>query len=173
MRAFLLRLLKLSGVLIMYDLLTLLQNNARLSNEEMAAMLKITPAEVEKKIKELEKKGIIRGYKAVIDWDKTDREFAAAEIELKVTPTKGKGFDEIAQIIADFPEVYSLRLMSGGYDLALTVVGKSFKEVANFVAFKLAPLDGVQSTATHITLCKYKENGVVLEKTKDERIDVL
>ena len=158
----------------MRDLLKLLENNARYTCAELAAMLGSSEQEVREEIRRLEASGIIRGYKAIIDWDKTDEEYISARIELKVVPKKDHGFDELAEQISAFHEVQSLYLMSGGYDLALTVVGKSFKEIASFVAYRLAPLDSVQSTATHFVLRKYKEKGTVLnDRHKDERGVVL
>lgn len=154
----------------MYTLLRLMEENARYSVQDLADLLAISPQEVEEQIAAYEAQGIIRGYKTIIDWDKTERDVVTARIELKVTPKKDHGFEEIAHRIAQYDEVQSLYLMSGGYDLAVTIVGKSFKEIASFVAYRLAPIDGVQSTATHFVLRKYKEKGAILvDKTKDER----
>lgn len=158
----------------MNELLKLLEENARYSDAELAAMLDITEAEVREKIAQCERDGIIRGYRAIVDWEKTDRDVVTARIELKVTPKRDKGFEELAELISGYDEVQSLYLMSGGYDLGLTIVGKSFKDVANFVAYRLAPLDSVQSTATHFVLRKYKEKNTLLTDTeKDERGVVL
>ena len=148
----------------MYDLLKLLEENARYTNEELAAMLGKEAGDIAAAIGEFEKKGIICGYKAIVDWDRTEREYVSARIELKVTPQKDNGFEELAGEISRYREVQSLYLMSGGYDLALTVTGKSFKDIASFVAYRLATLDLVQSTATHFVLQKYKEKGVVLDE---------
>lgn len=154
----------------MYTLLRLLEENARYSTLDLADLTGTTPEEVESQIARYEKEGILKGYKAIIDWDKTDRDVLTARIELKVTPKKDHGFEEIAERISQYDEVQSLYLMSGGYDLAVTVVGKSFKEIASFVAHRLAPIDEVQSTATHFVLRKYKDKGVILvDRTKDER----
>lgn len=154
----------------MDKLIQILANNARLSCEQLAAMTGATPAEVAARIDALQAQGVIRGYKAVIDWEKTDRDFCTARIELKVTPKSGMGFDEIAGTIAQFDEVESVELMSGGYDLGLTVTGKSFKDVAMFVAQRLAPLDSVESTATHFVLKTYKQGGIMtVGQEKDER----
>ena len=143
-------------------LLSLLEKNARLTTEQMAAMLGTTKEQVEAQIDKYEKDGVILGYKTLINWEKTDRDLCVARIELKVTPKSGMGFDEIAHRIAQFEEVETLYLMSGGYDLALTVTSKSFKDVAMFVAKRLAPLESVESTATHFVLRKYKERGVTI-----------
>ena len=154
----------------MDKLLKILYENARLSNAQIAAMLARTESDVAAAIDQYEKEGIIRGYRAVVDWDKTDRQFVTARIELKVTPKKDFGFEEIARTIMELEEVQSVSLMSGGYDLALTVSGKTFRDIAIFVAHRLSPIDSVNSTATHFILKKYKERGVVFEEeVKDER----
>ena len=151
----------------MYDLLMLLEENARYTNAELAAMLNKTETEVRSEIDKYKADGVIKSYTTIIDWDKTERNYVQARIELKVTPKKDHGFDELALQIAQFDEVQSLYLMSGGYDLALTVNGKSFKDIASFVAFRIAPLDAVQSTATHFVLRKYKDKGAILENRDD------
>ncbi len=154
----------------MENLLRILAENARLSYDQLAAMTGETPEEVAAKVEELEARGVIKGYRAVVDWDKTDRDLCIARIEIKVTPKSGMGFDEIANTIAQFDEVEDVTLMSGSYDLALTVTGKSFKEVAMFVSRRLAPLESVQSTATHFVLRKYKEAGILTAgQERDER----
>ncbi|MEA5012770.1 MAG: Lrp/AsnC family transcriptional regulator [Angelakisella sp.] len=154
----------------MEELLRILSENARLSFEQLAAMTGRTPQEVAAAMEELEAQGIIKGYRAVVDWDKTHRDLCIARIEIKVTPKSGMGFEEIANTIAQFDEVEEVTLMSGSYDLALTVTGKSFKEVAMFVSRRLAPLDSVQSTATHFVLRRYKEAGIVVSNNqRDER----
>lgn len=154
----------------MDKLLTLLDQNARLSNAQLASMLGRTEEEVAAQIASLEKSGVIRGYKPVIDWDKTDREYVTAIIELHVTPKKDKGFDGIAETIMKFREVESISLMSGGYDFSIVVNARTFKDVAMFVAKRLSPLESVVSTATHFVLRRYKDNNVIfLEDEKDER----
>ncbi|MDD3193176.1 MAG: Lrp/AsnC family transcriptional regulator [Oscillospiraceae bacterium] len=151
-------------------LLSLLQNNARLTNKQLAVMLGREETDVAAAIEAYEKSGVIRGYQAVIDWDKTDAPTVFARIEIKVTPKKDFGFEEIARTIMDLEEVQSVSLMSGGYDLAVTVSGKNFRDIAMFVAHRLSPIDSVNSTATHFILKKYKERGVVFEEeVKDER----
>lgn len=151
-------------------LLSLLQNNARLTNRQLAVMLGREEEEVAKAIEAYEKSSVIRGYQAVIDWDKTDSPTVFARIEIKVTPKKDFGFEEIARTIMELEEVQSVSLMSGGYDLAVTVSGKNFRDIAIFVAHRLSPIDSVNSTATHFILKKYKERGVVFEEeVKDER----
>ena len=154
----------------MDKLLKLLSENARLSTEQMAVMMNMTEAQVDAAIAKLEKDGIVRGYKPLIDWDKTGEELVTAIIELNVAPSKDEGFDGIAETIMSFDEVESLSLMSGGHDLMVTVNGRSFKDVAMFVAKRLSSLDGVLSTATHFVLKKYKERGVLFtEEEQDER----
>ena len=154
----------------MDQLVQILADNARLTSQQLAAMTGSTPQEVEKRLAALQSEGVIRGYKAVVDWDKAGRDFCTARIELKVTPKSGMGFDEIASTIAQFDEVESVELMSGGYDLGLTVTGKTFKDVALFVAQRLAPLDSVESTATHFVLKTYKQGGVMTcGDERDER----
>ncbi len=145
----------------MNQLIQLLSENARLTSKQLADMTGDTPQGVEAKIARLQADGVIRGYKAIVDWEKTDRDLCTARIELKVTPKSGMGFEEVAGIIAQFDEVGSVELMSGGYDLGLTVTGKTFKDVALFVAQRLAPLDSVESTATHFVLKTYKQGGVM------------
>lgn len=151
-------------------LLKLLDHDARLTNEQLAVMLNCTEEEIAKRIAALEKSGALRAYKAVIDWDKTDRNRVTAIIELKVIPRPDVGFEAIAEQIADFKEVESVYLMSGGYDLSVRVNGHSFQEIAAFVAKRLATLDSVQSTATHFILRRYKESQVPFcGKDVDER----
>lgn len=155
-------------------LLTLLQNNARLSNRQLAVMLGREEEEVAAAIAKYEKEGIIRGYQAVIDWDKTETPTVFARIEIKVTPKKDFGFEEIARTIMELEEVQSVSLMSGGYDLAVTVSGRGFRDIAMFVAHRLSPIESVNSTATHFILKKYKDRGIVFEEEiKDERRMVL
>jgi DNA-binding Lrp family transcriptional regulator len=125
-------------------------------------------------IDKYEQDRVILGYKAIIDWDKTDRESVNALIEVKITPQRDRGFDRVAEKIYNYPEVESLYLMSGGFDLAVMIEGKTMKEVAYFVAMKLAPIEDVISTATHFVLRKYKDKGVVYGAAPvDERGQVL
>ncbi len=156
-------------------LLNLLDENARLTTEQLAVMLNQTADEVANAIAEYEKQGVIRGYKALINWEKIDENKASALIELRVSPKRDRGFDEIANRIMQFDEVESVYLMSGGYDLAVKVHGKSMQEIAMFVMRRLSTLDSVLSTATHFILTRYKDGGVILnsEDEKDERRSVL
>ena len=152
----------------MDNLLQLLENNGQLDAEQIAIMCGRSVDEVKAEIKNYEDSGVILGYNALIDWDKTEREYVSAIIELKVVPQRDRGFDRIAEKIYNYPEVKSVCLMSGGFDLLLTLEGKTMKEVAYFVAYKLAPLEDVVSTATHFVLKKYKDKGVVFEKAKKD-----
>ena len=149
-------------------LLKLLHKNSRLSLEEMATMLGVETNVIADAIDEMEKEGIIRGYKAVIDWERVDNTYVSALIELKVTPKATLGFEEVAEKVAKYPEVESVYLMSGGYDLTVIVKSKSFHDVAKFVAKELATMDGVTSTATHFVLRRYKELDVQLCDTNSD-----
>ncbi len=152
----------------MDTILKLLESNALLTPEQLAVMTGKTEAEVKAKIKEYENDGVIVGYKALVDWDKTDREYVTATIELKVSPQKDMGFDRIAERICLHPEVQSVHLMSGGFDLMVIIEGKTMREVSNFVFNTLAPMDGIVSTATHFILRKYKDKGVIYSGTEQE-----
>ncbi|MFA6948950.1 MAG: Lrp/AsnC family transcriptional regulator [Eubacteriales bacterium] len=145
----------------MKTLLQLLEEDARLTPEQLAVMCDKEVGDIKKEIDGYEREGIILGYKALIDWDKTDREYVTAMIELKVVPQKDKGFERIAEKIYNYPEVQSVYLMSGSYDLCVLIEGRTMREVAFFVAKKLAPLDSITSTATHFVLRKYKDKGVI------------
>ncbi len=139
-------------------LLELLQENCRYSDEEIAAMLGTTADDVKAQIKSLEDAGVIRGYNALINWEKVPGAEARALIELRVAPKRDKGFDEVAERIMAFEEVEGVYLMAGDYDLAVFVKGKSIQDIAMFVARRLSPLDSVLSADTHFILTKYKSN---------------
>ena len=152
-------------------LLRLIDDNAKLTNEQLAVMLGEDAQDVAQTIAGYEKQGVIRGYTALIDWDQTDRNLVSARIEIKVIPKGTMGFEEIAYTISQFREVETCYLMSGGYDFTVILDGKTLREVSRFVSEKLATLDSVLSTATHFVLKKYKEHGTILaEKPKDERM---
>ncbi len=154
----------------MNKLLKILENNARLTNKEIAVMLDKSEKEVEKDITLLEDTGILKGYKAIIDKDKAEVETVTALIAIKVQPKDGHGFNDVANRISQLEEVESIYLMSGGFDFAVMVNDKSFQEVAMFVANRLSPLEGVVSTATHFILKRYKEQGVIFsDEFKDDR----
>jgi len=152
----------------MEQILELLQENAKLSPAQLAAMLGEKEEAVAKAIAAYEKEGAIKGYQALVNWERTDIHRATALIELRVSPQKDTGFDEIAGRVMNFPEVESVYLMSGGYDLAVTVTGKTMSDIAMFVAKRLAPIEGVLSTATHFVLTKYKDGGVVFNSDYEE-----
>lgn len=158
----------------MNEILKILETDCRLSPEEIAAMTGRTPKEVKELIADLEEKGIIRRYKAVIDWEKTGDERIFALIDVKVSPERGVGFDDIAEQIYRYPEVHTVYLVSGLHDLRVVVEGKSMKEVAFFVAEKLATVDRVQSTSTHFLLKRYKEDGVFFDiPESDKRLAIV
>lgn len=142
-------------------ILEMLEADGRLTAKQIALMLDKEEGEIRDMIQKFEADGVILGYKAILDWDKTDREYATALIELKVTPQYNRGFDAIAERIYNYPEVQSVYLMSGAYDLCVILEGKTIREVALFVAQRLAPLEAVLSTATHFVLRKYKDKGVI------------
>ncbi len=144
----------------MDNMLKILEDNANLTPEQLAVMCNKEVGDIKKFIEQNEKDGVILGYKTMIDWDKTDREYVTALIEVKITPQRDRGFDRVAEIIYNYPEVQSLYLMSGAYDLCVLIEGKTMREVAYFVAQKLATIDDVISTATHFVLRKYKDKGV-------------
>ena len=151
-------------------ILELLHDNSKLTAREIAVMIDKPEAEVAAAIAELEKNKIIVSYKTTINWEKTNYEKVSALIELKVTPQRGGGFEAIAEKIYNYPEVSSLYLMSGAYDIMVIVEGKTMKDVALFVANRLAPMDDVISTATHFVLKKYKMDGTIFaEEQPDER----
>ncbi len=152
----------------MKEILSLLENDARLSAEQIAVMLGKETGDVKTMLEKCEADGVILGYHTLVDWDKTDREYVTAFIEVKITPQRDRGFDKIAERIYKYPEVRSLYLMSGGYDLACIIEGRTMKEVAYFVAQKLAPLEDVIATATHFVLRKYKADGVVFGAVEED-----
>ena len=152
----------------MEQLLELLQGEAKLTPAQLAVMLGEREEDVVKAIQRYEKEGVIKGYHALINWERTDIHRATALIELRVSPQKDTGFDESAGRVMNFPEVESVYLMSGGYDLAVTVTGKTMSDIAMFVSRRLAPIGGVLSTATHFVLTKYKDGGVVFNSDYEE-----
>lgn len=153
-------------------LLKLLAKNARMSDEDLAVMTGWAEKEIKDEISDMEQKGLIRGYKAVVDWERLDSAYVSAIIELKVSPKAGLGFEEVAMKIARYPEVESVYLMSGGFDLSVVVKGKTFQEVAMFVAKELSTIDSVLSTATHFVLRRYKEMDVEMLSGQDDRGNV-
>ncbi len=154
----------------MDSLLKLLKQNARLSNAELATMLGTTEADVAARIADYEKKGVIKGYSVIVNEELADKDAVTAYIELKVTPKADYGFDELAKTVALYDEVEAVSLMSGAYDLGVTISGTNYKEIAMFVAQRLSTIDGVLSTATHFILKRYKEKGIMIDdEASDER----
>lgn len=145
----------------MDEILEILEQNGRRTPADIAAMTGKSEAEVAAIIADCEARNIITAYTTLINWDKTSQERVVALIEVKVTPQRDRGFDKVAERIYSFPEVSACYLMSGGFDLTVVIEGKSMKEVALFVAEKLAPIEDVTSTATHFVLKKYKDKGVI------------
>ncbi len=152
------------------ELLKLLEQDARLTADQLSVMLNVEKATIERELKELEENGTILGYKAIVDWEKTEEESVTAMIDVKLTPQRDRGFDRVAEKIYNYPEVKAVYLMSGGYDLSVLIEGKTMKQVAFFVSQKLAPIEAVCSTATHFVLHKYKDTGVIYDQGEsDER----
>lgn len=157
----------------MQELLEVLEKSSRISVKDLAVMLQEDEGEIAARMTQLEKSKIIFGYHTMINWDKAHIDRVTALIEVRVTPQRGEGFDTIAQRIYQFEEVTAVYLMSGAFDLTVIVEGKTMKEVALFVAQRLAPIDQVLSTSTHFILKRYKDHGIVLEDhEKDERMIV-
>ena len=154
-------------------ILNILQENAKTPLKEIASKVYLSTPTVSARIEKMEKENVIVGYKTIVNWDKTDKDVVVALIELRITPQRGEGFDKVAERIYKYPQVKSLYLMSGAYDLAVTIEGKSMKEVALFVAQKLAPMDSIISTATHFVLKKYKEEGIVFEDDEKDTRQVI
>jgi DNA-binding Lrp family transcriptional regulator len=145
------------------EIISLLENNAKLTAQEIAVQLNADPVSVAKDIAELEDQKIILGYRSIINWDLTEKDSVTAMIEIKITPQRGQGFDRVAQRIYRFPQVKDCFLMSGGFDLMIIIEGKTLKDVAMFVSDKIAPLESVVSTSTHFLLKKYKMQGTIYE----------
>lgn len=155
------------------EILAILEKNSRIDIADLARKLGVDETEVANEIADMEREHIICGYHTLINWDKTGEEKVTALIEVQVTLQKGNDFNMIAESIYHYPEVHALYLMSGGFDFTVILEGKTMKEVARFVADKLAPLDAVLSTATHFVLQKYKDHGTILEVPEnDERMSV-
>ncbi len=150
------------------QILTIIEKNSRIDVHELAVLLGTEEIDIANEIQALETEGIICGYHTMIDWSKTSTEKVMALIEVRVTPQRGLGFDSIAERIYKYPEVTSVYLMSGGFDLMVILEGKSLQEVAGFVTNKLSTLDTVLSTATHFILKKYKDHGTILTKKYED-----
>ena len=155
-------------------LLKLIEQNAKMTVEEIAEDLGVSVSEAASMIAELESKKVICGYNTIVNWDKVTAEKCTALIEVKVTPQRGTGFDSIAERISKFDEVDSIYLISGGYDFMVIINGHSMKEVSAFVFDKLSTIDFVQSTATHFVLKKYKDHGVLMsDKPVHKRTNII
>lgn len=150
-------------------MLELLEGNARLTPEEIAVMLQSDPGEVRRVIQELEENKTILKYITLVNWEKAGEEKVSALIEVRITPQRDVGFDAVARRICRFPEVRSVRLMSGAYDLAVFIEGRTMREVSHFVATKLATIEGVISTTTHFVLKTYKQDGVIVDDGEEDR----
>ena len=158
----------------MEEILNILdKEKGNVSRAKIAQMLGMEEKEVADKIEKMEKENVIVGYKTIVNWDKTDKDVVVALIELRITPQRGEGFDKVAERIYKYPQVKSLYLMSGAYDLAVTIEGKSMKEVALFVAQKLAPMDSIISMANKKKKKKYKEEGIVFEDDEKDTRQVI
>ena len=154
-------------------ILTFIEKNSRIDLKELAIILGVDEAAVVNELQKMEEEHIICGYHTLIDWDKAGIEKVTALIEVRVTPQRGMGFDKVAERIYNYPEVRSVYLISGAYDLMVILEGKTLRGVSMFVAEKLSTLDQVVGTATHFILKKYKDHGTVMaEPAKDERIEM-
>ena len=155
------------------EILRMLEKNSKIDLHDLAIMLGTEEAMVLQEIEKMEKEGIICGYPTLINWDKTDTETVSALIEVRVMPQRGKGFETLAERITRYPEVKSVFLMSGDFDFAVFLEGKTLKEVSMFVSTKLSTLESVAGTATHFILKKYKDHGMILiREEKNNRMKV-
>lgn len=155
-------------------ILTFIEKNSRIDLKELAVVLGVEEAAVMNELEAMEEENIICGYHTLINWDKAGVEKVSALIEVRVTPQRGMGFDKVAERIYNYPEVNSVYLISGSFDLLVTIEGKSLREVSQFVSEKLSALDSVLSTQTNFILKKYKDHGTIMAaKSKDERIQMI
>ncbi len=154
------------------QILSIIEKNSRIDLRELAIILGVDETTIINEMQKMEQEGVICGYHTLIDWEKTDVEKVNALIEVRVTPQRGNGFDSVAERIYKYPEVHAVYLISGGYDLLVTIEGKTLKE-SRFVSEKLSTLEAVISTATHFILKKYKDHGTILgTKETDERMQI-
>lgn len=149
-------------------ILGIIEKNSRVDIKELAVILGVEEIDVVNEMAAMEAEGVICGYHTLIDWEKTSLEKVTALIEVRVTPQRGQGFDSIAERIYKYPEVNSVYLISGGFDLLVTLEGKSIKDISKFVSDKLSTQESVLSTATHFILKKYKDHGTILSKKYDD-----
>ena len=150
------------------QVLAIIEKNSRINIKELAVILGVEEIDIANELKAMEEEGIICGYHTMIDWEKTSIEKVTALIEVRITPQRGQGYDKIAERIYKYPEVNSVYLISGGYDLLVTLEGKSLKSVSTFVSDNLSTFEGVLSTATHFILKKYKDHGTILTKKYED-----
>ncbi len=154
-------------------ILNLMEKNARIPASDIATITGLDEKTVEKEIRSMEAEGIIRGYKTIINRDLIDENSVSATIELKVVPKAERGFEEVAERIALYPEVESVSLMSGGCDLSVVVTGKSFRDVSSFVSKELATIDAVTATSTQFIMKRYKDHGVILTDDEGDERDTV
>lgn len=155
------------------ELLAIIEKNSRIDTKELAILLGVQEIDIINELQKLEEQGVICGFHTLINWEKTDIEKVTALIEVRVTPQRGQGFDNIAERIYKYPEVRAVYLISGGFDLLVILEEKSLKEIANFVSDKLSTLDSVLSTATHFILKKYKDHGIMFSETYEDKREVI
>jgi len=153
------------------QILAIIEKNSRINIKELAVILGADELTIANELKAMEEEGVICGYHTMIDWEKTSIEKVTALIEVRITPQRGQGYDNIAEMIYKYPEVNSVYLISGGYDLLVTLEGKSLKAVSGFVSDKLSTLEGVLSTATHFILKKYKDHGTILTQKYEDTME--
>lgn len=156
------------------EILKILEKDPRISPEEIGRLTDLPETEVEKHLSEAEHSGTILGYRTYVDWKNVGREEVHALVEVKITPQRGTGFQTMAERIARFPEVHSLYLISGDYDLSIHLVAANIYDVSSFISEKIAPLEGVQGTSTHFVMRRFKENGVLMIEGEDspERLPI-
>lgn len=155
------------------ELLKIIEKNSRIDINDLAKMLGVSEIDVANELASLEKENIICGYLTLIDWDKTSTEKVTGLIEARVTPQRERGFDKIAERIYNYPEVQSVYLISGAYDLLVTLEEDTLKGIASFVSDKLSTIDEVISTATHFILKKYKDHGIIFDSKSEEKREAL
>lgn len=149
-------------------ILTFIEKNSRVDLKDLAIMLGTEEAVVANELEAMEEERIICGYHTLVDWEKTSLEKVNALIEVRVTPQRGRGFDSVAERIYNYPEVNAVYLISGGYDLLVTLEGKTLREVAQFVSDRLSTLESVLSTKTNFILKKYKDHGTIIARPMDD-----
>ncbi len=155
------------------EMLAIIEKNSRIDLKELAVILGAEEIDVVNELAALESEGIVCGYHTLINWEKTNIDKVSALIEVRVTPQRGQGFDNVAERIQEYPEVQSVYLMSGGYDLMVILEGKTLREVSSFVSDKLSTQEQVLSTATHFILKKYKDHGTVFSRKKEDEREMI